>query len=64
MLDALVIRASVMREKRKGLERVCKPLLRSIAKPLIPKQSVKFKCKIWFKITKKLTKKCLDASSL
>ena len=26
--------------------------------------SVKFECQIWSKITKKLAKKCLDASSL
>ena len=36
----------VMREKKKGLERVCKVLLGSKAKPLPPKQSVKFKCQI------------------
>ena len=34
------------------------------AQPLLPKQSVNFKCQIWFEITKKLFKKCLDASSL
>ena len=38
-------------------------LLESKAKPS-PKQSVKFKCKIWSKITKQVAKKCLDASSL
>ena len=54
----------LMGGKRKGLGRVCKPLLRFKAKPSPPKQSVKFKCQIWFKITKKLAKKCLDASSL
>ena len=32
--------------------------------PLPPKQSVKFKCQIWFKITKKFAKKHLNASSL
>ena len=51
------------REKGNDLERVCKPLLRSKAKPLSPKQSVKFKCKIWLKITRKFANKCLDASS-
>ena len=49
------------RGKREGLERVCKPLLRSKAKPFPPKQSVKFK---WSEISKKFAKKCLDASSL
>ena len=34
------------------------------AQPSPPKQSVKFKCKIWSKITKKFVKNCLDASSL
>ena len=53
------------RANGKGLETVCKPLLGSKAKPLPPKQSVKFKCQIWSKIiTKKLAKKCLDVSSL
>ena len=52
------------RGQGKGLERVCRPLLGSKAKPLLPKQSVKFKCKIWSKTTKKFVKKCLDASSL
>ena len=51
------------RGKGNDLERVCKPLLRSEAKPLLPKQSVKFKCKIWSEITKNFAKKCLDASS-
>ena len=46
--------------KSKGLERVCKPLLESNAKPFPAKQSVKFKCKIWSKITKNFAKKCLD----
>ena len=50
---------------RKGndLERVCKPLLGCKTKPLHPKQSVKFKCKIRSEITKKIAKKCLDVSS-
>ena len=43
---------------------VNKPLLGSTAKPLSPKQSVKFKCQILSEITKKLAKKWLDASSL
>ena len=40
-------KCKVLNERRKGndLERVCKPLLGSQAKPLHPKQSVKFKCK-------------------
>ena len=44
----------LMREEKKrfGLERVCKSLLTPKAKPLSPKQSVKFKCQMWFKITK------------
>ena len=50
--------------KRKSLERVCKSLLEPKAKPLPLKQSVKLKCEIWSKITKKCAKKCLDASSL
>ena len=50
--------------KGKGSERVCKPLLGSKAKPSPPKQSfVKFKCQIWFEITKNFAKKCLDVSS-
>ena len=48
----------------KGLERICKPLLESKAKTYPLKQSVKFKCKIWSKVTKKLDLKGLDASSL
>ena len=48
----------------KSLERNCKLLLGSKAKPLPPKQSVKFKCQILLKITKKLAEKWLDASSL
>ena len=43
--------------KRKGLERVCKPLLESKAKPSLLKQLVKFKCQIWCEITKKFAKK-------
>ena len=54
----------LMREKRRGLERVCKPILGSKAKPLAPRQSVKFGCMIWSEITKKVAEKCLDASSL
>ena len=50
--------------KGKGLERICKPLLQSKAKLSLPKLSVKFKCQIWFKITKNIAKKCLDVSSL
>ena len=38
--------------------------LGSTAKLSPPKQSVKFKCQIWLKITKNLAKKCLDAPSL
>ena len=41
------------RRKGKGLERVCSPLLESKAKPLPPKQSVKFTCQMLTKITKK-----------
>ena len=52
------------RGKGNDLERVCEPLFGSKAKPLPPKQSVKFECKIWSEITKKFAKKCLDASSL
>ena len=61
-----VSECKVPNERGKGhdLERVCKPLLGSKAKLLPPKQFVKFKCKIWFEITKKFAKKCLDASSL
>ena len=51
------------RGKGKGLEKVCKPLLGSKAKPSPPKHYVKFKCQIWFRITKKCAEKCLDASS-
>ena len=47
----------------KGLERVYKPLLEYKAKLLPPKQSVKYKCQTWSKITRKFSKKCLDASS-
>ena len=59
-------KCKVPNEKGKGidLERVCKPLLGSKAKLLLPKQSVKLKCKIWSEITKRFVKKCLDASSL
>ena len=49
---------------KKGLERVCKPLSISIAKPSPPKLSIKFKRQIWSEITKQFAKKCLDASSL
>ena len=41
-----------------------KPILGSKATPSPPKQSVKFKNQVWHEITKKLAKKCLDASSL
>ena len=51
-------------EKGKGLERVGNLLLRSKAKSLPSKQSKKFKCQIWPKITNKIAKKCLDVSSL
>ena len=60
-------RASVrylVRKKKKGLERVYKLLLESKESPLPSQQSGKFKCQILSEITKKLTKKCLDASSL
>ena len=50
--------------KRKGLERVCMLLLESKAKPLPPKQSVKFKCQMWSKITNDFARKDLDTSSL
>ena len=33
------------------------------AKHLLPKQFVKFKCQIWLEIAKKVSRKCLDASS-
>ena len=49
------------REKKKGLERVCKPSLGSKAKPSPPKPFVT--CQIWSEITEKFVKKCLDASS-
>ena len=53
-----------MRVEKKKSEKACKSLLELNAKPLPSKQSVKFKYKIWSKITKKFAKKCLDASSL
>ena len=34
------------RGKRQDLKRVCKPLLKSKARPLLPRQSVKIKCRI------------------
>ena len=43
--------------------KVCKPFLKSKAKILPLKQSVKFKCQVWFEITKKFANKCLDAFS-
>ena len=49
------------KRKGKGLERIG-IRFESKAKPSFPTQSVKFKCKIWYKITKKFAKKCLDAS--
>ena len=52
------------REEKKRFGESLKPLLESKAKPSLPKQSVKFKCQIWLKITKKFAKNCLDASSL
>ena len=51
------------RGKRKGLGRVCEPLLGSKAKLSLQKQSGEFKCKTWAEMTKKPAKKCLDASS-
>ena len=53
-------------EGKKGLERVFKPLIgsKSKSKPSSPKQFVKFKCQIRFKITKKFANKCLGGSSL
>ena len=61
-----ISKCRVPKERAKGsdLEKACKPLLGSKAKPLPLKQSVKFKCKIRPEITKKFAKKCLDASSL
>ena len=47
----------LVKEEREGLERVCKLLLESKAKPLPPKQYAKFKCQIWSEKTKKLAKK-------
>ena len=38
----------------KSLERVCKSVLGSKAKPSPPKQSVNFKCQIWSKILRNL----------
>ena len=49
----------LMSKKKKSLEMVCKPLLRSKAKPSPPKQSVKFIRQIWFKITKEFAQNCL-----
>ena len=46
----------VPNEKRKNLWRVCEPLLRSKTKLPLPKQSVKFKCQIWYKIIDKIFK--------
>ena len=59
-----VSKCKVPNERGKGndLERVFKPLLRSKAKPLLPKQFGKFKCTMRSEITKK-SAKCLDASS-
>ena len=54
----------LMSEKMKGLERVYKLLLGSKEKMLSPNQSVKFLCQTRSKITKKVAKKYLDASSL
>ena len=50
----------------RGKEKVWRGLFGSKAKSLSPKQSVKLKCQIWFKIkiSKKIAKKGLDASSL
>ena len=42
----LSVRYLMTERKRNGLERVCKPLLGSKAKPSPPKQSVKFKWQI------------------
>ena len=55
----------VPNEKKKEIwKRFSKPLLESKTKPLLPKQSVKFKCKIWPEITSRFANKSLDASSL
>ena len=53
----------LMREKKERFGKGFKPLSESEAKPSPPEQSVKFKCQIWFKITKKCAKKCLDVPS-
>ena len=55
----------LMREKKRMICKVfSKPLTEFKARPLPPKQSVKFKCKISSEITSKFANKSLDASSL
>ena len=57
-------RPSVRYLMREEKERFREGLQAVKAKPLPSKQSGKFKCQIWFKITKKIAIKCLDAPSL
>ena len=53
------------REEKERFEKLfASGFYKSKAKPLFPKESMKFKCQIWSEITNKFAKKCLDASSL
>ena len=52
-----------MKDEKKRFRKGLQAVLRSKAKHTPKKQSVKFKCHIWFEATKKFAKKCLDASS-
>ena len=53
-----------MREEKEMFGDGLQAVIGSKAKPSPPKQSVKFKCKVWSKITKNFAKKCLDACSM
>ena len=53
-----------MREEKEMFGDGLQAVIGSKAKPSPPKQSVKFKCQIWSKITKNFAKNCLDVSSL
>ena len=50
----------LMGEEKNRFERVCKLLMDSKPKPLLPKQSAKFKCP---KLLRNLVRKCLDMSA-
>ena len=52
-----------MREEKERFGEGLQAAIGISSKAFVSKQSVKFKCQIWFEITNKFAKKYLDASS-